>query len=156
MSKKLATKKQVRNALYSGDKNTEIKKLQLLDASYFIRKRYFDRSMSQTYLIFQPTLSIFKVLLVLLKKFQDGNLESCRKKRVESITTSVTLDKSFTSKLTNIHNSKVTVKFERNYLKQVKVSFSQSRICRKFFIVYGLDIRSRDLHTNFTLKDTLF
>ena len=36
------------------------------------------------------------------------------------------------------------------------MSFSQSRICRKFFTVYELDIRSRDLHTNFTLKDTLF
>ena len=60
MSKNLETKKQVRNALYLGDKNTEIKKLQRLDASYFIRKRYFDRSMSQNYLIFQPATKYFQ------------------------------------------------------------------------------------------------
>ena len=60
MSKNLATKNQVRNALYLLDKNTEIKKLQMPDASCFIRKRHFDRIVSQNYLIFQPTNKYFQ------------------------------------------------------------------------------------------------
>ena len=61
---------------------------------------------------------------------------------------------SFTPKLTYIHNFKITVNFEEICLKQDKIYL----ICGNavnFFIVYKLDIRSRELDTDFTLKDCL-
>ena len=42
----------------------------------------------------------------------------------ESVKTPATLDKSFTAKLTYVHNSKVGIKFEEKYWKQDKVSLS--------------------------------
>ena len=53
-SKKLATKKQIENALDIENKSTvKMKQLQIFDLSYFIGKSYFDDDGSESYLIFQ-------------------------------------------------------------------------------------------------------
>ena len=62
---------------------------------------------------------------------------------------------SFTPKLTYIHNFKITVNFEEICLKQDKIYLICGNVVN-FFIVYKLDIRSRELETDFTLKDCLF
>ena len=55
-----------------------------------------------------------------------------------------------------MNNSKIRLKFKENYLKQEdKASFTQNKIVN-FFIVYELDRSSRDLNSDFTLKDCLF
>ena len=62
---------------------------------------------------------------------------------------------SLTPKLKRIHNSKIAVEFHGSYLKQDKVTFSlKSEI--NLFIVYRLDVWSRDLNTKFTLGGCLF
>ena len=61
---------------------------------------------------------------------------------------------SFTPKLTYIHNFKITVNFEEICLKQDKIYLICGNVVN-FFIVYKLDIRSRELDTDFTLKDSL-
>ena len=66
-----------------------------------------------------------------------------------------TSDISFTPKPTYIHNSEISVKFERSSLKQDKLSFTHGNVV-KIFIVYELDVWSRDLNTDFTLNDCLF
>ena len=53
-----------------------------------------------------------------------------------------------------MHNSKIAVKLEENCLKPDKVSFTYRNVI-SFFIVDELDIWSRDLSTDFTLKDCL-
>ena len=73
----------------------------------------------------------------------------------KTITNPATSDKSFPPKLTYFHNSKIVVKHEGNCLKQDKVSFFHRNVAI-FFIAHKLDTLSRDLNTNFTLKDCLF
>ena len=58
---------------------------------------------------------------------------------------------SFAPKLTYIQNSKIAVKFEGKCLKQDKVSFDHKNLVN-FVILYELDIWSRDLNTDFTVK----
>ena len=70
----------------------------------------------------------------------------------ESIGNLATSDNSFVLKLTYIHNSKISVKFERNRLKQEKLSFTH---VVNFLVVYELDIFSRDSNDDFTLKNCL-
>ena len=71
----------------------------------------------------------------------------------QGITTVSASDDSFAPKLTYIRNAKIVVKFKGNCLKQDKVSFTHRNIVN---YCYELDIWSRDLNTNFTLKDCLF
>ena len=61
-------------------------------------------------------------------------------------------DTSFAPKFTYIHNSKIAVRFDRNCLKQDKVSFTHTNVVN-VLIAYKLDLRPRDLGINFTLKD---
>ena len=58
--------------------------------------------------------------------------------------------------LTYIHNSKVAVKIEENCLKQDKLSFSFSHVKVVKFFFFELDIWSRDLKPDFTLKGCSF
>ena len=71
----------------------------------------------------------------------------------ETITT--TSDNSFAPKITEIHNSKIALKFEGNCLKQDKVSFVQRNMVN-IFIVYELNTWSRYLKADFTFKDCIF
>ena len=61
-------------------------------------------------------------------------------------------DTSFAPKFTYIHNSKIAVRFDRNCLKQDKVSLTHTNVVN-VLTAYKLDLRSRDLGINFTLKD---
>ena len=61
VSKKLAIKTQVENALDLRDENRKKKqKPQTFDLGYFIRKSYFDVNRSQNYLIFPPVFKYFQ------------------------------------------------------------------------------------------------
>ena len=72
----------------------------------------------------------------------------------ETIKNPATSDNSFSPKLTYIHNSKIVVKYEGSCLTQDKVSFTYRSVVN-FFIDYKLDTLSRDLSTDFRLKDCL-
>ena len=72
----------------------------------------------------------------------------------ECIATTATSDKSFNHKLSCIYNSKIAIKVEGNCLKD-KVSFNCGNVINDF-IVYDLDILSRDLNTTFKLEAFLF
>ena len=61
-------------------------------------------------------------------------------------------DKSFSPKLTCIHNFKIAVNFEENYIKQDKVSFGHKNVM-SVFIAYEVNIKSHDLNTDFTLSN---
>ena len=52
-------------------------------------------------------------------------------------------------------HSKIAVKFEGKRFKQDKLPFTDGNAVN-IFIVYELDIWSRELRTDFTLKDCLF
>ena len=71
----------------------------------------------------------------------------------ETITT--TSDNSFAPKITDIHNSKIALKFEGNCLKQDKVSFAQRNMVN-IFVVYEVNTWSRNLKSDFTFKGCLF
>ena len=54
-----------------------------------------------------------------------------------------------------MNNSRIRLKFKGSLLKQCKVAFTPNNVVN-LFIVYELDTRSRNLNTDFTLKDCLF
>ena len=133
-SKNLATKTQVENALGLGDKKREKKKLQTFDLSYFISKNYFNDNGSQNYWIFQPDLKYFQIFSGTV-----DNLKGWWKSKglsEESITTPATLDNSFATKLSYIHNSKIAVKFQGNCLKQKKVIFYSWKSSKRFYFLW--------------------
>ena len=54
-----------------------------------------------------------------------------------------------------MNNSRIRLKFKGSYLKQEdKADFTPNNVVN-LFIIYELDTWSRDLNTNFTLKDCL-
>ena len=83
----------------------------------------------------------------------DRNVKGCQKKVSQLLLHHTTV--LLKNLLTYIHNSNISVKFEENCLKQNKVSFTHENVVN-VFIVYQLDIWSRDLNSEFTLKDCLF
>ena len=57
---------------------------------------------------------------------------------------------SLAAVLTYIHNAKTAVKFDRGYLEQDKAKFTHRKVAH-LFIVYGLDMWSRNSRTDFLL-----
>ena len=98
-SKNLATKNQVETALYVRDKNREN-----------------DENESQKYLISQPVFKYFQIYtdIIVIDK-----MLGWKSKRLseETITSHVTSDNNFASKLAYIDNAKIAVEFEVNCLK---------------------------------------
>ena len=131
-SKNLGTKTQVENALGLGDKKRE-KKLQTFDLSYFISKNYFNDDGSQNYWIFQPDLKYFQIISGTVDKILRWKSKGLSE---ESITTPATLDNSFATKLSYIHNSKIAVKFQGNCLKQNKVTFYSWKNSKRFYFLW--------------------
>ena len=78
-----------------------------------------DDSRSQNSLIFQTIFKYFQILVVLLMKCFDGNLKGSQKKLITALLCQTTV---LLLKLTYLHKSKFSVKFEGNYLKQIKFS----------------------------------
>lgn len=70
----------------------------------------------------------------------------------ESIKTHVI---GFISKLISIHNTKIAVKVNGSCSEQDKTIFIHENVV-KWFIVYQLEIRSRDLSTGYTLGVSVF
>ena len=70
----------------------------------------------------------------------------------ESNTPFTGLGNSVAPELKQIHNSKITVEFKGNSLKQDKATFTRRNMAN-LFIAYELDTWSRDLSTKFTLGD---
>ena len=64
-----------------------------------------------------------------------------------------TLNKSLSPKLVWINNSRIRLKFKESCLKQEdKAPFTPNSVVN-LFILYELNTWSRDLNTDFTLKD---
>ena len=79
----------------------------------------------------------------------NGNLKGCQKKLSQLHRTIVLLQK-----ITDIHNSKIALKFEGNCLKQDKVSFAQRNMVN-IFVVYEVNTWSRNLKADLTFKGCL-
>ena len=93
----------------------------------------------ENYLILQPVFKYFQTFSSTIDK-----IFGLKSKQLS--------DTSFAPKFTYIHNSKIAVRFDRNCLKQDKVSFTDTNVVN-VLIAHKLDLRSRDLGINFTLKD---
>ena len=127
-------------------------KLQTYDLHFFIDQSYFNNDGSQNYLIFQTiykTITTFSVLTSTISEWESKGLSN------EKFKPTYISNKSLSPKqLWN--NSKIRLKFERNWLKQEdKAPFTPNNAVN-LFIVYELDRWSRGINTYFTLEDCLF
>ena len=66
-----------------------------------------------------------------------------------------TVNKSLSSKLVLMNNSRIKLEFKVSCLKQDKAYFTPKNIVN-LYIVYELNMWSQDLNVEFTLKDCLF
>ena len=73
----------------------------------------------------------------------------------EKFTTPYTANKSLSSKLVWMNNSRIRLEFKGNCLKQDKAPFTPNNVVN-LFIVYELYRWSKDLNAEFHLKDCLF
>ena len=125
-------------------------KLQIYDLNLFIGKGYFNNDGAQLYLIFQPiykTITTFSGLTYSVSEWESKGLSN------EIFTPPYTANKSLFPKL--IWNES-RIRFKGSCLKQEdKTPFTPKNVVN-IFIVYELNTWSRDLNTDFTLKDCLF
>ena len=91
----------------------ELNKLKTFDSSYFIGKSHFEEDGTQNYLVFQPVVRYFKVII------NNNYISSWKSKGLssDSIKPPTTSDDSLTPKL-NYYGNKVSVKFTGSCLKQ--------------------------------------
>ena len=128
-------------------------KLKTFDSSYYNGKSYFEEDGKPNYLIFQPLNKYFKV---------NGNLHyvlSWISKGLsnESIKPPTTSNNSLTPIL-NYYGPKIKVSFNRNCLKQNRVTFNHGKIVN-IYIVYKI-IKIANINgnrkSNLTVENALF
>ena len=119
-------------------KNYNIKYKDYKHSSLFIGQSYFFYDGEQLYLIFQTFHYTLKRL---------GNTE----KNVSWKST----DNSLSPSIRWYENSNFCLVFKESCLKQENATYTPPNRMTSF-IVYELDTWSRDLHSDFTLKDWLF
>ena len=73
----------------------------------------------------------------------------------KKVNLSNTINYSLSPKVVWINNSRIRLKFKGSCLKQAKVTFTQNDFVN-LFIAYELDRWSRDLNTDFILKNCFF
>ena len=78
----------------------------------------------------------------------------CKRLAQEKIKPPTTLDNSPAPKLKWMHNLKTAVEFEGSCYEQDKTTFAHKSVVNRF-IVYDLDMWSKDLNKDFTLGDCL-
>ena len=150
----------ISNLVKKSDYNTKItsiesnvKKLQAYDLSYFRGKQYFDEGDGkQNYLVFLPMRKYFKLNSVVgvtdyVLSWQSKGLSN------ESIKPPTTSDNSLNPRL-SYYGTKIRVQFTGSCLKQPKFTFTHEKIVN-IYIVYELGASSS--HTSDpTLKNCLF
>ena len=102
---------------------TDFKKLQKFDSSYFRGKNYFDDDDTKNYLVFQPKKEYFKTS-VLNNKISSWKSKGLHDEEIKSFTVSGV---STASELTCI-GDRMRVKLEGDCLKQDKVTYSYGAI----------------------------
>ena len=149
--KTLTTKTEIKTATKAGLKaeQDKIVKLQIYNLSLFIDQIYFNNDRAQLYLIFQPIYKIVASFSYQISELKSKGLSN------EKFAPPYTADKSLSPKLI-WNKSKIRFKFEESCLKQEDKTPSTPKNVVSLFIVYDLDTWSRDLNTDFTLKDCLF
>ena len=96
------------------------------------------------------TITTFSVLKYTISKWEFKELSN------EKFTCSYVANIIVCPKLIWMNNSKIRFKFKGSYFRQeVKAPFTPNNVVN-LFIVYELDRWSRDLKTDFTLKECLF
>ena len=119
-----------------------MEKLKTFDSSYFIGKNHFEEERSQNYLVFQPMYGYFK-LIANTKYISEWKSKGISDERIKPLNTSDN----------NLISNKITLKFNRSCLKQLKLTYSHGRTVN-IYIVYELGASSL-LNDDATLKKTL-
>ena len=101
----------------------ELKKLKTFDSSYFIGKSHFEEDGTQNYLVFQPIIKYFKVIV------NTDYVSSWKSKGLsaKSYKPPTTSDNSLTSVL-NYYGTKTRIKFNESCLQQLKLSYTLGTI----------------------------
>ena len=137
-----------------------MKKLEVLDSSYFIGKSHFEEDGTQNYLVFQPMYRYFKRIVGVCngQNIYYWKSKELSDKRINSITTSnynVTPDLSY-------YGTKIRVEIIGSYLKQYKVTFNHGKEVN-IYIVYEVTLlvniskyKYSSNGNHLTLKNALF
>ena len=127
----------------------EIKKLKILDLSYFIGKSHFEEDDTQNYLVFHPLNKYFKIITnrKYISSWQSEGLSD------ETIKPPATSDNSLTPLIDYLGN-KIRMKFTGSCLKQPKISYTHGIIVN-IYIVYELGASSSNSNDP-TLQNCLF
>ena len=130
----------------------ELKDLQIFDSSLFVGQSYISNDGTQLYLIFPPiykTIKAFSDLRDTISEWESKGLSN------ENIMSPYTKSKSLSPKLV-WYSSRKKLKFKGSDLEEEnKAAFTPKNVVI-FFIVYELDTWSRDINTDFTLKNCFF
>ena len=127
----------------------ELNKLKTFNLSYFIGKSYFEEDGTQNCLVFQPMYKYFKLFSI--TQYLE-NVSEWKSKRLsnESIKAVSTSDNSLNPTL-SCYDTKITVKFIGDCLKQPKSSYTHGKIVN-IHIVYELGASSSN-DSDRTLKN---
>ena len=131
----------------------ELEKLNRFDLGYFIGKSHFEEDSAQNYLVFQPIVRYFKVII------NSDYVSSWKSKgsSAETVKPATTFDNSLTP--TNYyHTSKVRIKFTGScFLNNLVMSYTHNthRKILNIFIVYELGASTSN-NNDPTLKNCLF
>ena len=124
----------------------ELKKLKMLDLSYFIGKSHFDEEGAQNYLVFQPINNYFKLIgnTLSIQSWQSKGLSA---ETINPSTTSL-------SPLIDYVGHKIRLKFSRSCLRKPKLQYTHGKGVN-IYIVYELGA-STSHNNDPTLKNCLF
>ena len=131
----------------------ELEKLNRFDLGYFIGKSHFEEDSAQNYLVFQPIVRYFKVII------NSDYVSSWKSKgsSAETVKPATTFDNSLTP--TNYyHTSKVRIKFTGScFLNNLVMSYTHNthRKILNIYIVYELGASTSN-NNDPTLKNCLF
>ena len=129
-----------------------LKKPQTFDSSLSIGQSYFKNDGAQFYLIFQPIYKIittFSGVKDTISGWESKGLSN------EKVTNPYITNKILSPKLL-WNKSRLRLRLGGSHLKQEDATPSTPNSVANLFIAWELNIWSRDLDTNFTLKDCLF
>ena len=122
----------------------ELKKLKNFDAAYFRGKNYFDGDGTQNYLVFQGVYKYFDSVGIEIASWKSKGLFN------EEISSVVNPSSAVPKILYD--NATIKVKFDRNLLKQDKVTYNH-RPLANIYIVYR--VIPTTINTNVVLKNCL-
>ena len=113
---------------------TELKKLEKIDAAYFRGKNYFEGGSTENYLVFQPMSKYFKTFVegdsTYISPWEPKGLSN---EKISSINTS-----NYSQAPTLVYdNARIKLSFNTDFLKQDKVTYNHEPVVN-INTVYGL------------------